>query len=408
VLIEGLRKNGVDVVECNSRQRGLLKYVSLFFQFILKAQKIDAIVVGFPMGRGVVVLLRCFVFGMDLLQHATADNASQQRMPMIIDGFVSQYDAEALDRKHLEESSREAKRLFEWERDAFLFASKVLVDTNANAEYYSKLFSIPRERFVVIPVGTDEALFHPQVPPRKIRGGVGAGMNFNTHDPASSYLQRERNDKDVIVHFSGTYNPLQGIDVIIRAVHHVRMRHPELFHNDGGSAAEGGLRLRFRLVGNGEEHERVVQLARELNVFDRIDFIDRVPYDEYAWFTASADICLGIFSDSPKANRVIPNKVVEAMACGKAIITADTPAIRELLLDRENAVLCRPNDPHDLAERIVELFHDLHLQIKLGENARRLFLEKLATKKIGMLLKETLEHVCLQTQIRSREMMVED
>lgn len=370
VLIEGLRRNGVKVIECNSRRPWILKYISLVFQFLLKARKVDAVVVGFPMGRGVVQLLKMLNgdFGSgrdDFLRAKLARRHSLRQLSskiarsltsvlcpisktIVIDGFVSQYDAEVFDRKHLKGETFRARKLFQREQKNFQSAPVVLVDTRANAEYYSTLFSIPRDHFAVVPVGTDEELFHPQT--------------------------SEHND--VIVHFSGTYNPLQGVDVIIRAIHIMR--------NES---------IRFRLVGDGEECKRIISLAKELDVYDRIEFIGRVPYDEYAQLTRDADVCLGIFSGSPKARRVIPNKVVEAMACGKAIITADTPAVRELLTNGENVRLCRPGDSNDLAEKILELYRDEQLRAKLGENARKVFLETLAAEKIGKKLLEVLKRV---------------
>ena len=66
---------------------------------------------------------------------------------------------------------------------------------------------------------------------------------------------------------------------------------------------------------------------------------------------AASDVCLGVFGTSPKSQRVIPNKVFDALAVGRPVVTADTPAVREVLTHGEKAWLCPPGDPDALAER---------------------------------------------------------
>jgi glycosyltransferase involved in cell wall biosynthesis len=46
---------------------------------------------------------------------------------------------------------------------------------------------------------------------------------------------------------------------------------------------------------------------------------------------------------------VIPNKAFQALACGTPLVTADTPAARELLRDGESALLVPAGDPQALA-----------------------------------------------------------
>ena len=46
---------------------------------------------------------------------------------------------------------------------------------------------------------------------------------------------------------------------------------------------------------------------------------------------------------------MIPNKAFQALACGTPLVTADTPAARELLADGESALLVPPGDPEALA-----------------------------------------------------------
>ena len=66
-----------------------------------------------------------------------------------------------------------------------------------------------------------------------------------------------------------------------------------------------------------------------------------------------ADICLGIFGDSEKASRVIPNKVFQILHSGKPLITRDSPAIRELLNpDMTGVYLVPAASPKALADAI--------------------------------------------------------
>ena len=69
-----------------------------------------------------------------------------------------------------------------------------------------------------------------------------------------------------------------------------------------------------------------------------------VPYEALGAEVGRAAICLGVFGESAKAARVVPNKVWQAMAVGRPVVTADTPAVREVLEDGRTAVLVPAGD----------------------------------------------------------------
>ena len=89
----------------------------------------------------------------------------------------------------------------------------------------------------------------------------------------------------------------------------------------------GDDRRRFRLIGDGQERPAAERLAKELQL-DNVDFVDAVSETELAGEIARASICLGVFGTTDKAQRVVANKVFQCAAAGRAVITADTPAIR--------------------------------------------------------------------------------
>ncbi len=176
--------------------------------------------------------------------------------------------------------------------------------------------------------------------------------------------------------FYGSYIPLQGVKYIIKAAK-ILEEHRE---------------IEFKLVGNGQTMKGNRKLAEELKA-GNIEFIDRrVPIEEIPGYIAKADLCLGIFGDTPKTLRVIPNKVYEAIAMAKPVITADTPAIHELFTDGENILLCRVADAESLAERILEIKNDGELRARIARGAGELFDKRCRPQVIAKELLQALKH----------------
>jgi glycosyltransferase involved in cell wall biosynthesis len=84
-------------------------------------------------------------------------------------------------------------------------------------------------------------------------------------------------------------------------------------------------------------------------------------------------------------------KVYGCISQGKTVITGDTLAVRELLKDRQTALLVPLGDPSALSEAILDLRKDENLSNKIGCEAVRLFKERCSVEVIGNDLKELLE-----------------
>ena len=109
---------------------------------------------------------------------------------------------------------------------------------------------------------------------------------------------------------------------------------------------------------------------------------------------AKADIGLGIFGDTDKAKRVIPNKAYEIIAMKKPLITGDSSASREFFSDEKNALLCEMANPGAIAESIIKLKEDESLREKIAGNGYTLFKERARPKVIGKEVKKIVEE-CL-------------
>jgi len=80
----------------------------------------------------------------------------------------------------------------------------------------------------------------------------------------------------------------------------------------------------------------------------------------------------------PSYREGIPRVLIEAAACGRAIVTTDVPGCREVVRDGENGLLVPAKDPARLAAALRSLIRDAALRSRMGSAGRRLVLAELA------------------------------
>ena len=160
--------------------------------------------------------------------------------------------------------------------------------------------------------------------------------------------------------FYGQYVPLHGAHVIVEAA--------TLLAHEGGVA--------ITMIGTGPERELVARLAAMRNVRN-LRFEDWEAYEQLPVRLAESDVALGIFGPTAKARMVIPTKVYQAAACGRAVVSADTPALREVFTPETDVLTVRAGDPGALAAMLRRLRDDPALAPRVGEAAGRLLAEHL-------------------------------
>lgn len=60
------------------------------------------------------------------------------------------------------------------------------------------------------------------------------------------------------------------------------------------------------------------------------------------------------------------------LALGKAIVASDLPVFREILINRENALLINPENTGELAQALIEIVRDANLREQLAANVRKM------------------------------------
>lgn len=330
IILKGLSKNGVEVLQL-PYATGFSKLSELFRR---RHADYDVMVVGFP-GH--------FDVPFASLQ------AKRNSKPLVFDAFVSVYDTHVIDRRLVKKGSLKSYFYFYLDKFAFTLADAVLVDTNEHMNYFSEEFNVKKERSKLLRLGADDDIFYPREP-------AGACDGFK-------------------VTFHGTFIPLQGVQYIVKAA----------------KLLEPNPDIKFEILGNGQTFNSVYTLSKSLNLHNVAFLNELVRYEELPSFIANADVSLGIFGDTPKAMRVVPNKVYETLAMGKPLLTGDTPAAREILTNQRDCLLCDMANPEAIAASILLLKDDDLLRERIAKNGYQLFLKKFSTQVIGKEMKRILE-----------------
>ena len=331
VLVSGLRSLGVAVEECHRPLWELTRHKAGSFlspsRLPLTAGRFAAAWASLAVAQRRAGPVDVVVAGYPAQPDAPFASmcARARGVPLVVDAMISLGDTLSGDRARV--GSVAGAALDRLDRAAARRADLLITDTEAHADYFADRFEVDRDRIAVVPVGAEPELFG--------------------HVPDDGRSTRAL--------FYGKFSPLHGLDTVLEAA-----RMP------GAPPVS--------LIGDGQLGEWLdAELER-----DRPPGLERrhwVPYELLGREIASSAMCLGIFGTSAKAARVVPNKVYQAMAVGRAIVTADTPAARELLDDGNNALLVPPGDPDALAEAMRSLASDPERRVRIGANAHRRFLE---------------------------------
>ena len=330
----GLKSAGVDVQECAIAGGGIRQWLKLIKKYIKADKDYDIM---FLAHGGV--------------QLAAPLAKILSRKKVIADPIISLYDTMVYDRKKCHRLSFRGFYYYFLDWLMVKLADIIILDTNENINYFSKNFYADKTKFRRLFIGSENLLC-----PKIIDNSIG---------------------REFIVHFHGYFIPLHGIEHIIKAA--------KILENES---------IVFRIIGRGQTYGELKKLADELKI-SNIFFVNPIPRDKIQEYVCNSDVVLGIFGNTGKTARVIPNKVYDALATGRAIITADTPAARELLEDGNNCLFCRAADPKDIADKIMILKNNPNLLEKIADGGYKLFKEKLKPKIITAEFKKILQEACM-------------
>ncbi len=206
---------------------------------------------------------------------------------------------------------------------------KVICNSRMVADELRHWYRLPDARLTVIHSGVDSDAFHPgrmAAPRAATRQRLGVG------------------DGELMLLFVGSGYERKGLDMLLRALRHLPAN------------------VSLVVVGRDSHPRRWRHWARRLGVASRVRFVG--PQRDVLPCYAAADVFV-----LPTLYDPFPNVVLEAMACGLAVITSTKSGARDIIRDGGNGYLVDALDTQALRERIAAL-DDADHRRRIGQAAR--------------------------------------
>ncbi|MFA6295376.1 MAG: glycosyltransferase family 4 protein [Candidatus Paceibacterota bacterium] len=334
--MNGLKKAGIEIIECRDDGSRFAKYLNLWKKHEIIKNDYDAMIVGY--GGHVIVPFAKLI----------------SKKPIIADLLGSFKDAE--EHSHNAGFFRRLKDgLIDWL--AVECANAVLLESNSQREFFVNKYS-DLKKLKVLYTGLDETVFH-------------CDNKFNDNKSTKD------NSKKIVL-FRGRLTPESGIFHILSAAELLKDKRPD---------------ITFRIIGfHYRLGQRVKDFIKEKDLSNVELIYDYISDDLLREKMCETSIALGQFESNPRLDRTIPHKIFEAMSMGLPIITAESKAVKELLTNNESCLFVKRADPSDLVEKIITIVDDSNLGMRLAMNAQKVYKEKVSTevliKKLIGIIKE--------------------
>lgn len=179
---------------------------------------------------------------------------------------------------------------------------------------------------------------------------------YNT--PQDFFCKNMENDKkksQFVVFFAGILSHDRGFETIIEVAKQVNG-------------------LRIEIAGFGYYEKKLLSLIEnEPNII----FIGKIPYHEVIRKTIKSDLLIALYNPDITNNRFAsPNKLFEAMMCGKPIIVSDGTAMADIVRHENCGIVVPYGDIKALKQEIIMLKNNPEICIQLGKNGRMAYLNK--------------------------------
>ena len=162
--------------------------------------------------------------------------------------------------------------------------------------------------------------------------------------------------------FVGRLVEKKGVRYLLEAMPKVLARHPS---------------LRLSVAGSGPMESELRELARHLNISDKVDFLGMVAQSQLPALYRRATLAIFPFVIAKSGDQEGFGLVqVEAMGCECPVIAGDLPVIHDIITHEESGLIFPSGDTQALADTILRALNDPNLCFRMAGEGRKRVVQK--------------------------------
>ena len=175
------------------------------------------------------------------------------------------------------------------------------------------------------------------------------GVDTQLFKPQNKQSQYSLNNGNKVILFVGRIEKNKGVFDLIKAISLLRNKK----------------KIILFLIGELREKDNLQKYIKMYSLEGKVIYLGTVPHKKVAEFMNNSDLFV-----LPSYNEGVPNVILEAMSCGKPVISTNVGGIPEVISHGINGLLIEPRNIEQLADSILKVLCDKSLARKMGERAR--------------------------------------
>ena len=213
---------------------------------------------------------------------------------------------------------RPPTRIFE--KKVYSSVDMILTITPKLSSYVINIGANP-DKVKLLPVLVDTDLFHPSPDPTEMRQKWGFG------------------EDDQITVYIGTLYEFSGLDTVIR-------QFPKVIEQIPGA--------KLLIVGDGSQRLKLEAIVAELGLKKHVIMTGLQPYHTVPQYINLAAICITPFLITDATRDIFPSKIVQYLACGKAVVATPLPGTLAVIPGEQQGVVYT-DGADEMANEIISL-----------------------------------------------------